>query len=169
MQIERQKSIWEIIKHGTAEKLREFLQVVPEAIGYFNDRGETPLYLAVQLQEIEMAKLLLEHGADPFVLNREGATPFSLLRMVQYSHGISVTIDIAKKFIAKKFNIAPQDVDDTTLSNAQGISERDRGLFLSLSKSERHQKELNLSLEECEELLSIASTSRVFVLTYPLP
>lgn len=52
-------SVWE----GDAERVRE-LCVLGANIECYNDMGNTPLHLAVEQCDLEITKILLEHGAD---------------------------------------------------------------------------------------------------------
>ena len=52
------------------------------AVDTRNDRGKTPLFYAVQFRHIEMAKLLIEHNANPLIRDIDGAT--ALNRIVQF-------------------------------------------------------------------------------------
>lgn len=42
-------------------------------------RGNTPLHFACMLEKVKHAELLLEYGAQPFVYNEHGQTPFNLI------------------------------------------------------------------------------------------
>ena len=44
-----------------------------------DDRGVTPLYLALQGRDVDAVKLLLEHGADPQLTTGYGVTPYQFV------------------------------------------------------------------------------------------
>ena len=67
----------EAADRGDIERLEKILRKV-EVNAPCDAQGNTLLHLAVQDRDIEIAKLLLEHGADPAVRNREGKTPLEL-------------------------------------------------------------------------------------------
>ena len=43
-----------------------------------NNDGNTPLHIAADVNEIEVAKCLIEHGAQIDMKNKDGETPFDL-------------------------------------------------------------------------------------------
>jgi ankyrin repeat protein len=44
------------------------------------ERGFTPLHLAIQWQDAQILKLLLEAGANPLAVNDDGKTPYDMLK-----------------------------------------------------------------------------------------
>lgn len=60
-----EKSIWEIIENGTEKELAEFTKDVSIVKEYFNDDGLSALDLAVELEKVDMVRLLLHKKADP--------------------------------------------------------------------------------------------------------
>lgn len=49
-----------------------------------NNRGETALILALDVRNFAMTKLLLEHGADPYIVDDQGRDAFSVARWAAY-------------------------------------------------------------------------------------
>ena len=70
------RDIWELTYVGNAQRLREILAETPD-LAKVTSGGHTPLMWLVPDNEsdaLEIAKLLLAHGADPTLENKEGET-----------------------------------------------------------------------------------------------
>ena len=63
-------NVFEAAALGHAERLRELLDRDPESANAFGDDGFQPLPLACFYGQVEAARVLLEHGADPNTLSR---------------------------------------------------------------------------------------------------
>jgi ankyrin repeat protein len=69
--------ILELIERGADVNAR--LQTGQKAaLRYVSDIGATPFFLAAKRADIFYMKLLVEHGADPFVPNEDGCTPLMM-------------------------------------------------------------------------------------------
>lgn len=63
-------------RQGDLERLREVLKHVPGEVNQLDKKlGWSPLYRAVICNQYQVAKLLLEHQADPNFLTRLGESP----------------------------------------------------------------------------------------------
>ena len=70
------RDIWELTNSGNVERLRELLRDDPDRAKVVSD-GHTPLMWLPQDDEaraMEVAELLLAHGADPTLRNNDGET-----------------------------------------------------------------------------------------------
>ncbi|CAB0032104.1 unnamed protein product, partial [Trichogramma brassicae] len=54
-----------------------------------NDKGDTPLHLAVDFGNGDLTKLLLQKGADPNAANMKGSTPLHVLARNEYKHNVT--------------------------------------------------------------------------------
>ena len=59
---------------GRGDDIRPYLQKYPYFVNCVGPSGWTPLFYAVRSNQIEVVKVLLEHGADPMVKDCTGAT-----------------------------------------------------------------------------------------------
>ncbi len=69
---------WRVVqaaRYGRRAELLEALDQAPFALEARGPEGDTPLLAAVETGRRELARLLLEHGADPNAANRRGRTP----------------------------------------------------------------------------------------------
>jgi len=70
------RDIWELTNSGNIERLRELLRDDPDRAKVASD-GHTPLMWLPpddEARAMEVAKLLLAHGADPTLRNNDGET-----------------------------------------------------------------------------------------------
>ncbi|UPK92023.1 hypothetical protein LCI18_002958 [Fusarium solani-melongenae] len=75
------------------DRFRAFLGLLRGFIDCKDKDGNTALLLAVRFARIEIAKILLENGADPSLANNQGETPWHWLVAIQNLEDI---IDLAK-------------------------------------------------------------------------
>jgi ankyrin repeat protein len=70
------RDVWSLTYNGKLERLREVLRESPELARSTNDSGETPLMWLPSDEgtALEIARLLVAHGADPSLRNKEGKT-----------------------------------------------------------------------------------------------
>ena len=71
------RDVWELTYSGNAERLREVLRTEPGLARLVTREGHTPLMWLPpdnEARALETAKVLLEHGADPTLRNKEGET-----------------------------------------------------------------------------------------------
>jgi ankyrin repeat protein len=76
------RSIWELVYSGLVDRVRQLLGEEPELARVVNDAGETPLMWLPTDPDgaLQIAKLLLENGADPSRVNRERQTAADIAR-----------------------------------------------------------------------------------------
>lgn len=59
-------------------------EMLEKALQYVDDNGDTLLHHAIRSGDIIMIQELLDYGADPFLHNRNGKSPFSLCFQVDF-------------------------------------------------------------------------------------
>jgi ankyrin repeat protein len=67
-----------IVYSGIENRLVEFLKTYKDNINVRTHDGVTPLLLAISINNIEMAKILIDEGADVNIGDIEGVTPLHL-------------------------------------------------------------------------------------------
>jgi ankyrin repeat protein len=75
---EEQNAFFEIVRSGDVGLIEHILNTINININSQNNRGETPLYQAVQINNLETVELLLIRGADPNMSDYYGETPLHL-------------------------------------------------------------------------------------------
>lgn len=82
------RDIWELVYVGNVERVREVLRPQPE-LAKVSSGGHTPLMWLPPDDEsraLEIARLLIEHGADPTLRNKEGETAADRARRLGMLH-----------------------------------------------------------------------------------
>ena len=99
----RNPRIFQIIQKGNVNHLKQLIEW-GIYVNVENEAGETPLMGSVLKNDLEMMKLLLESGADPFLQNKKGegvldligksdAIPFKMVQMVSLLKEFGVPIN----------------------------------------------------------------------------
>ena len=68
------------VDNGYVEAAAVLLSLVETDVNARDEYDNTPLHHAVSVGNIPMVNLLLEHGADPNIVNRDGDSPLELAR-----------------------------------------------------------------------------------------
>ncbi|RMF14683.1 MAG: hypothetical protein D6758_11095 [Gammaproteobacteria bacterium] len=89
------------LEHDAREEVTDQLDRGIQVDQALNARADTALHLAVEYGHLELANLLLEHGANPFQRNRDNDTPIDLALAAETSPGgaswSAWSADIAKR------------------------------------------------------------------------
>lgn len=72
------QDIYQAVKDGNTEQVEEIIKENPELLDIKDQNAMTPLNLAAQEDQFEVAKLLLEKGADPLLGDNENSGPIHL-------------------------------------------------------------------------------------------
>jgi len=73
--MEDNKGIFELITKGDLSKVRDLLNANSELV-YIKDKdGDTPLHFAAMVGHTDIAKLLIDSGADVNKINKDGDSP----------------------------------------------------------------------------------------------
>lgn len=79
------------------DRFRAFLGLLRGTINIRDDDGNTPLLLAVRFNHVEIAKLLLENGADVSLPNKRGETPWHWLVAIEKLEDIIDLVKLLKR------------------------------------------------------------------------
>lgn len=74
--------ICEAVVSGNAKRLRSFLLADSDAYEIIDTSGRTPLHLAALHNDVNIIKLLLNHGANKKSIDMIGHTPYDLAKLV---------------------------------------------------------------------------------------
>ena len=69
---------------GRGDDIRPYLKKYPSFVNCVGPSGWTPLFYAVRANQIEVVKVLLEHGADPKVRDKNGNTILDIAIKKEY-------------------------------------------------------------------------------------
>src|SRR5688500_3515390 len=81
---------------GRIERARELLAAAPATVNARDEGGYTPLHLAVWNGKLQMAKLLLEHGAEMEATNERGETPLALAGIYEEQNAAVIDLLLAR-------------------------------------------------------------------------
>jgi ankyrin repeat protein len=98
------QDIWASVKTGNLGEVKEFLSKDPALLNQKNTEFLTPLNLAAEQGQTELAAFLLEQGADPLVGDRENSQPIHLA-------AISGSISIVDMLLAKGVKVDSRDLN----------------------------------------------------------
>ena len=75
---------------GRGDDIRPYLKKYPWFLNCVGPFGWTPLFYAVRSNQIEVVKVLLEHGADLDVSDKDGLTILDLAMKKEYTELITL-------------------------------------------------------------------------------
>lgn len=77
------EEFFDAVKKQKIKKIEKLLKEKPGLVNLKDKNGDTALYICIgDWNKREIAKLLLEHGADPNATNKYGWTPFLPLLLI---------------------------------------------------------------------------------------
>jgi hypothetical protein len=100
------RELWRIAENGATDELED---VLPQAdINARNEHGMTALMRAARLGRLQMARVLLEHGADPNVTRSDNFTALSLAAFFGHSEIVELLMRYgANAEVATRFDTSP--------------------------------------------------------------
>ena len=101
------QDIYSAIEEGNLEKVREYLENDPGLINQKNQGLLTPLNLAAEKNQPEIAAFLLEKGADPAIGDRENSLPIHLA-------AVSGSIPVVDLLLEKGVDVDSRDINQMT-------------------------------------------------------
>lgn len=101
------QDIWTSIKAGDLTEVKEFLSKDPGLLNQKNTEFLTPLNLAAEQNQSDIAAFLLEQGADPLKGDRENSQPIHLA-------AFSGSIPIAEMLLSQGVKVDSRDINQMT-------------------------------------------------------
>ncbi|XP_067830049.1 NF-kappa-B inhibitor-like protein 1 [Heptranchias perlo] len=115
----KQQKLLHYVEDGSVLKLKSYLRKHRELrVTFAGRRGRTPLHVACSRRDDAAARLLLKHGADPFIQDQKGNTPLHLAAREAVKKGKRVYEDLVVPL--EKHCPAAMDV-----LNEDGVTPRD--------------------------------------------
>jgi ankyrin repeat protein len=72
------RELFEAIEAGDVPQVRALLAADSSLVNSTDGQGSSPLHIAIRRRHVEIARLLIEHGADVNATTRKGSTPLAL-------------------------------------------------------------------------------------------
>ena len=101
------QDIYSAVTSGDLASVKLFLEKDPTLLNAKNEGALTPLNLAAEQNQTEVARLLLEMGADPTLGDNENSQPIHLA-------AVSGSVSIAELLLSKGIDIDSRDINDMT-------------------------------------------------------
>jgi ankyrin repeat protein len=100
---DRELNVFEAAAFGRTDRLREVLAGDPASANAYGDDGFQPLGLACFFGQVEAARLLLDHGADPNTLSRNEHVKTNALHAAAASEnkGAEVRLELCKLLLER--------------------------------------------------------------------
>lgn len=113
------QEIFDAVNNGDLAKIKELVKKDPQMINARNPRQSTPLIVAASLDNEEIAKYLIEKGADILAINVNNFTPLSI-----------AGIKVAQLLVEKGADINMETANGTALRRALLYGKKDVADFL---------------------------------------
>jgi len=92
---EKEDSLFNAISKNNITKVKKFIRTTANLDSQFTNKEVTPLYLAVQIGNLDIVEALLEANANPSLPRNDGSTPLQLA-------SFKGNLEIVKAIIEKK-------------------------------------------------------------------
>jgi len=90
---EKYKNIYEAIENNDMQAVKDFIRKKPKIVNFRDNFGWTPLHEAVYGEHTDIAKLLIDYGADVNTKYKDGTTPLHLAALRGQTDAIKLLID----------------------------------------------------------------------------
>lgn len=104
------QDIYTAVEQGDVQKIKQLVSDDPGILNQRNAEAFTPLNLAANLDKPEVAKVLLDLGADPYIGDNENSMPIHVA-------AISGSIPIVDMLIAHGVDVNIKDINNMTAFN----------------------------------------------------
>jgi len=99
---------------------RRFILVVVGSVAWVDMTGQTPFLRAAAAGDVEVMRLLLEHGADPNIATYAGTTPLMAAAGVNWA--VAETFDFGADALLEAVKLAHSLGNDVNAQNSMGIA-----------------------------------------------
>ena len=99
---------------------RRFILVVVGSVSWVDLTGQTPFLRAAAAGDVDVMKLLLEHGADPSIATDAGTTPLMVAAGVNWA--VAETFDLGNEALFEAVKLAHSLGLDVNAVNSMGIA-----------------------------------------------
>jgi ankyrin repeat protein len=99
---------------------RRFILVVVGSVSWVDLTGQTPFLRAAAAGDVDVMKLLLEHGADPSIATNAGTTPLMVAAGVNWA--VAETFDLGNEALLEAVKLAHALGNDVNAVNSMGIA-----------------------------------------------
>lgn len=99
---------------------RRFILVVVGSVSWVDLTGQTPFLRAAAAGDVEVMRLLLEHGADPNIATYAGTTPLMAAAGVNWA--VAETFDLGPEALLEAVKLAHSLGNDVNAVNSMGIA-----------------------------------------------
>ena len=99
---------------------RRFILVVVGSVSWVDLTGQTPFLRAAASGDVEVMRLLLEHGADPNIATYAGTTPLMVAAGVNWA--VAETFDFGAEALLEAVKLAHSLGNDVDARNSMGLA-----------------------------------------------
>ena len=99
---------------------RRFILVVVGSVSWVDLTGQTPFLRAAAAGDVEVMRLLLEHGADPNIATDAGTTPLMVAAGVNWA--VAETFDFGNEALLEAVKLAHSLGNDVNAVNSMGVA-----------------------------------------------
>ena len=99
---------------------RRFILVVVGSVSWVDLTGQTPFLRAAAAGDVDVMRLLLEHGADPNIATDAGTTPLMVAAGVNWA--VAETFDLGAEALFEAVKLAHSLGNDVNAVNSMGVA-----------------------------------------------
>jgi ankyrin repeat protein len=99
---------------------RRFILVVVGSVSWVDLTGQTPFLRAAAAGDVEVMRLLLQHGADPNIATNAGTTPLMVAAGVNWA--VAETFDLGNEALLEAVKLAHSLGNDVNAVNSMGVA-----------------------------------------------
>ena len=132
-ELEELKELEEAILFKDENQITKAIERNPNIINAANEKGNTPLHVAVMGEDLDVIKLLLRNGASPYLKNKDGKKPVELLNYNELRFYLQDII----KYPYKLFDEEEIELERVSTNFEEGIQSKLQFLHANIKASKR--------------------------------